>query len=237
MWDWSPVKLAVERLLSEGEVVCTSRRSWKREYRLAADAVPHDLLDLEPDDDACARHLVGLAGRHLGVGTLRDLADYWRLPMAAVRAAVVDTGLVPVRVEGWDSPGWADPAALEALGARGRHRTTLLSPFDSLIWDRPRTERIFDLRHRLEAYVPAGRRIHGYFAMPVLVGGRIVARVDPARRGATLVAKRVGLIDPGAVPAVATALVEAAAWVGAAAVAVEVVDPAGAAGPLRRALG
>lgn len=92
-------------------------------------------------------------------------------------------------VAGWGKDGrtaaaWADPAAL-AEQPRGRHRTTLLSPFDSLVWDRARIERVFDFTHRLEAYVPKDKRVHGYFAMPLLSGGRLVGRVDPAREGQT----------------------------------------------------
>ena len=102
---------------------------------------------------------------------------------------------MPVTVEGWAKPAWADPAALET-SPRGRHRTTLLSPFDSLIWERARTERIFGFTHRLEAYVPKPKRVHGYFAMPLLAGGRLLGRVDPAREGTTLVARQVSLDRP-----------------------------------------
>jgi uncharacterized protein len=144
-------------------------------------------------------------------------------------------GLVEVAVDGWRQPAWADPAALEALGTRARHRTTLLSPFDSLVWDRARTRRVFDFQHALEAYVPAAKRVHGYYAMPLLAGGRLRGRVDPARDGTTLVAKRLSC-DPDAVEAMAEALREAAEWVGCDAVALQVVDPPALATPLRAAL-
>jgi uncharacterized protein YcaQ len=110
-----------------------------------------------------------------------------------------------------------------------------------LVWDRARTERVFGFTHRLEAYVPAAQRVHGYFAMPLLAGGRLVGRIDPAREtrgrdGATLVVRRVSLAGPAMVSAAATALLEAAAWVGCS----EVSIPDGAAtspaiGPLLRA--
>ncbi|ANH91817.1 MULTISPECIES: winged helix-turn-helix domain-containing protein [unclassified Streptomyces] len=222
-WDWSGTKVAVERALMYGEVVCVERRGWKRVYDLAERAVPAALLHDELDDTECLRRLVGLAGRSLGVGTRADIADYHRLKGDQVDAVIADSGLVPVTVEGWGRPAWADPEAL-ATPPRGRHRTTLLSPFDSLIWDRARTERIFGFTHRLEAYVPKPKRVHGYFAMPVLAGGRLVGRVDPAREGRTLVAKQVTLDGPKAVPAVAQALVEAAGWVGITDVRVERVD-------------
>ncbi|WP_172387845.1 winged helix-turn-helix domain-containing protein [Streptomyces sp. MNP-20] len=236
-WDWSDSKIAVERALMYGEVVCVERRSWKRVYDLAERAVPDDLLHDDLDDRECVRRLVRLAGRALGVGTRADIADYHRLKGEQFDAVVADSGLVPVAVEGWDKPAWADPEAL-ATPPRGRHRTTLLSPFDSLIWERARTERIFGFTHRLEAYVPKPKRIHGYFAMPVLAGGRLVGRVDPAREGGTLVAKQVSLEGPKAVPAVAQALLEAAEWVGCDAVRVErVADRPELTADLVRALG
>ncbi|MFD8915372.1 winged helix-turn-helix domain-containing protein [Streptomyces sp. NPDC059575] len=224
-WDWSGTKVAVERALMYGEVVCVERRGWKRVYDLAERAIPDALLHDELDDTECLRRLVRLAGESLGVGTRADIADYHRLKGEQVDAVIADSGLVPVEVEGWAKPAWADPAAL-ATAPRGRHRTTLLSPFDSLIWERARTERLFGFTHRLEAYVPKQKRVHGYFAMPVLSGGRLVGRVDPAREGRTLVARQVTLDGPKAVAAVAEALVEAASWVGCTDVRVErVTEP------------
>ncbi|WP_411102216.1 winged helix-turn-helix domain-containing protein [Streptomyces sp. cmx-4-9] len=219
-FDWSETKIAVEWLLDTGEVVCGERRGWKRVYDLPERAVPDALLHDDLDDRECLRRLVALAGQSLGVGTRADIADYHRLAGAQVDAVIADSGLVPVEVEGWAKPAWADPAAL-AAAPRGRHRTTLLSPFDSLVWDRPRTERIFGFVHRLEAYVPKPRRIHGYFAMPLLSGGRLRGRVDPAREGATLVARQLSLESPGAAGAMAEALWEAAQWVGCEEVRVE----------------
>jgi uncharacterized protein YcaQ len=235
-WDWSDVKVAVEWLLDIGEVVCAERRAWKRVYDLPERALPRDVLADESDDEACLRRLVGQAGRALGVATLGDLAEYHRLRQDQVRGVIGDTGLVEVDVDGWGARAWAHPEALEALGARGRHRTTLLSPFDSLVWDRARTLRLFDFHHRLEAYVPAPKRVHGYYAMPLLAGGRLRGRVDPGRDGGTLVGKRVSC-ERDAVDAMAGALREAAEWVGCDAVALEVVDPPEVAGALRRAVG
>ncbi|MEV0375037.1 crosslink repair DNA glycosylase YcaQ family protein [Streptomyces sp. NPDC050636] len=212
-WDWSETKIAVEWLLDTGEVVCTERRGWKRVYDLAERAVPDALLHDDLDDTECLRRLVAQAGTAMGVATRADLADYHRLKAEQVDAVIADSGLVPVEVEGWGKPAWADPAAL-AAPPRGRHRTTLLSPFDSLIWDRPRTERIFGFTHRLEAYVPRPKRIHGYFAMPLLAGGKLVGRVDPAREGTTLVARQVSMRNLKAVRPMAEALHEAATWVG-----------------------
>jgi uncharacterized protein YcaQ len=223
-WDWSETKIALERLLGWGEAVCVERRGWKRVYDLPERAIPPALLDQQPSDHGCHVHLVRLAGRHLGVATRDDLADYYRLGKASVDASLEASGLVPVAVRGWHALGWADPDGLAALSERGRHRTTLLSPFDSLVWDRARTERVFKLWHRLEAYTPKDKRIHGYFAMPVLAGGRIIGRVDPKRSGRTLVAQRVTLAVPAServAADIAIALQEAAAWVGCDSVVVE----------------
>jgi uncharacterized protein YcaQ len=233
-WDWSPVKVAVERLLDLGEVICTTRRGWRRVYDLTARALPPAVpAGPELPDDQCFAALTATAGRSIGVGTVPDLAEYFRLPVAAVAAAAPDSGLVPVTVAGWGSSGeavsaWADPVALDSLGMRGRHRTTLLSPFDSMVWDRPRTARLFGFAHRIEAYTPAALRVHGYYAMPVLAGGHIIGRVDPKRAGKTLVVRQVSVRQPMRevdVVAVAQALQEAAGWVGCDTVAVERSDP------------
>src|SRR5262249_15904042 len=155
--------------------------------------------------------------------TLDDLADQFRMPLARAHAALEAAGLVAVGVEGWPQPAFADPPALARLdsgGPRGRARPLLLSPFDSLVWHRPRTVRPFDSPHAIEAYVPAPRRIHGYSAMPLLAGGRLAGRVDPKRAGRTLVARRL-TVRREAVEHLATALRSAAEWVGCDAVAVE----------------
>ncbi|XVQ12285.1 winged helix-turn-helix domain-containing protein [Spirillospora sp. CA-255316] len=232
-WQWSDQKIAIEWLLDIGEVVCVRRIGWRRVYDLAERAVPARLLEHEPDDAECLTRLVARAGKALGVGSRADLADYYRLKAEQVDAVVEAAGLVPVRVRGWKNGAWADP---EALGApvRGRHATTLLSPFDSLVWDRARTSRVFGFDHRLEAYVPKAKRVHGYFVMPLLAGGRLIGRVDPGREGRTLVARQVSF-EPWAtktaartessVEALRTALWQAASWVGCDAVRVERIHP------------
>ena len=241
-WDWSDAKVAIEWLLDVGEVVCTQRSGWRRVYDIAERAIPAHLhsdrhwVDIDgvcgPDDDECLRILVQDAVRTLGVGTLADIADVHRLGVTAVAAVIEDCGLPTVSVRGWTDRCWAHPDALEWLdsGARSRSRTTLLSPFDSLIWERTRAERLFGMRHRIEAYVPAAKRVHGYFAMPVLHAGRLVARVDPVREKEVLVARRVTLeagvpIDT-AVTGTARALAQAREWVSSQHVRVdEVVAP------------
>ena len=117
-------------------------------------------------------------------------------------------------------------ALAEALaGPRGRNRVTLLSPFDSLIWDRRRTRQMFGFAHSLEAYVPKHKRIHGYFTMPLLAGGRLAGRVDPARDGKTLIARKVSLERAAAAEPMAQALREAASWVGCNDVRLEQIEP------------
>ena len=127
-----------------------------------------------------------------------------------------------------DTAGWADPVALAEADAalRGRNRVTLLSPFDSLIWDRKRTRQMFGFEHSLEAYVPKHKRVHGYFTMPLLAGGRLAGRVDPAREGSTLIARKISLERASAAEPMAQALWEAASWVGCDDVRLEQVEPA-----------
>lgn len=237
-WDWSDVKIAAEQLLSAGEVVCVQRRGWKRVYDLPERVIPPDLLDTEPTEEECLIALARAAVGRLGAATVKDAADYFRLRLDDATRGLEGAGLAPVAVHGWEEPAWAEPRLLDDLGAgriRGRHRTTLLSPFDSLVWDRARTQRVFGFTHRLEAYVPKPRRIHGYFAMPLLAAGKLGGRVDPSRSGKTLVARQVSM-DGGDVAAMAAALVEAASWVGLNSVAVERVDPPELLGPLRAEL-
>lgn len=223
-WDWSDVKIAVEWLLDVGEVVCVRRTGWRRVYELPERVIPGALLDSAASDEECLTHLAAVAARALGVVTRADLIDYHRLKghAALVEAAAEAAGLVAVKAAG--EPAWADPDAL-SNPPRGRHRTTLLSPFDSLVWDRRRTQRIFGFDHSLEAYVPKAKRVHGYFTMPLLAGGRLVGRVDPARDGRTLVARYVSLESAAAVTAMAQALREAAEWVGCSDVRIERVNP------------
>jgi uncharacterized protein len=225
-WDWSDTKEALEIMLAQGHVVCIERRGWRRVYDLPERAIPAEFLRQTPDDVECWAHLINLAGRRLGVATRADLADYFRLKSIEWPAALEASDLIPVAVKGWKDPAWAHPDALAWLeeGIRGRHRTTLLSPFDSLVWDRARTLRMFDFHHRLEAYVPKPKRIHGYFAMPLLAGGRLVGRVDPSRRDGALVANQL-TVEPGNVADMAKALLEAASWVGAGSVLVERMEP------------
>jgi uncharacterized protein YcaQ len=243
-WGWSEVKSAAEFLLASGQLACTHRVGWRRVYDLPERAIPADVLHDDLDDDQCQVALIQLAAGCLGVATGSDLADYFRLKKLDVARLLPQTGLVPVAVRGWGAPAWAQARTLDQGLPRGRHRTTLLSPFDSLVWDRARTARIFGLDHRLEAYVPKPLRQHGYFSMPVLAGGQLIARVDPARVAGTLIARQVTVIPEHAKPArlpatsaaISAALWGAASWVGCSAIAIERVTPDSAIAPLQQAV-
>ncbi|HEY8173723.1 MAG TPA: crosslink repair DNA glycosylase YcaQ family protein, partial [Dehalococcoidia bacterium] len=245
-WSWSHAKNALELLYMRGELACVTRRRWQRVYDVPERAIPSALLAQNLDDATCYRHLVGIAARALGVGTARDIGDYFMLctPYAGgmpggrkmVDRAIEEIGLVPVRVEGWDDPAFAHPDAL-ADETRTGSRTTLLSPFDSLIWaPRQRMERLFGMAMKLEAYTPKHQRVHGYFSMPVLADNRLVGRVDPAREDGALVARYVSIEEADAVPPIAAALREAASWVAATDIRIERVVPKKLAPELKRAL-
>jgi len=237
-WDWSETKIAVEYALYRGDVVCTTRRGWKRVYDLAERAIPARMLDEELSDEECIRRLVQLSGDALGVATVKDLADYQRLSVAQVRSALPTTSLVKVGVSGWSEPAFASPVLLESLsnqGARTRYRTTPLSPFDSLVWYRKRTERLFDFAHLFEAYVPREKRVHGYFNMPILAGSQIVGHIDPKREGKTLTIANCTFVT-GAEAKVAKAISEAANWVAAGSIRIERAHSQAALRSLRKLL-
>jgi uncharacterized protein YcaQ len=245
-WDWSDVKIAAEWLLDTGRAVCVRRAGWRRIYDLPERVIPRDLYQQDPTDAECLTYLVGTAARALGVATYADFADYLRIKSerrapATLDGAATAAGLVAVAVpNGGRRPvrGWADPAALAwlAAGGRGAHRTTLLSPFDSLIWDRKRTMRTFGYKHVFEPYIPKEKRERGYFTMPLLTGGQIAGWVDPGREGKTMIAKNVFLEKPATVAPMARALAEAAQWVGCSTIRTERVQPTALAQPLACAL-
>jgi len=235
-WDWSEIKVAAEWLLDIGTVVCRERRGFERVYDLADRAIPTSLRELALDDEECARRLVESASRAMGVATIADLAAYHGMHQNLVRSVVTTTSLRAVRVEGWREQAYLAEGAEGGLRAGLRGRTVLLSPFDSLLWDRARLERLFKMTYRLEAYVPAAKRVVGYFAMPVLSRERLVGLVDPKRVGTTLHARHVVVHDERALDDIATALREAAAWVNCDRVIVDRVTPSEATKTLREML-
>jgi uncharacterized protein YcaQ len=178
-WGWSDVKHGLEYLFAWGEVVSAGRTRFERTYALAEQRVPAAILEAEVPETEAVRALIADSARAHGIGTLGDIADYYRIRQAPAKAAVadlVDSGeLVPVAVGGWAQPAWMHR---DARLPRRMEAAALLSPFDPVVWARPRAERLFDFHYRIEIYTPAHKRVFGYYSLPVLLDDRIVGRVD-----------------------------------------------------------
>jgi uncharacterized protein YcaQ len=221
---------ALEHLFFAGEVAGWRNAGFERVYDLTDRVLPHHVLaSATPSIEDAHRALLVRAAGALGVGTVGDLADYFRLKTPTARpriAELVEGGdLVAVAVEGWTEPGYALPGF--RVRRPVRPEATLLSPFDSLVWERARTQRIFGFDYRIEIYVPAAKRRHGYFVLPVLLGDRLVARVDlKADRTAGVLRVRAAHAEEGteaaaAAEAIAAELARMAVWRGLGSVAVE----------------
>jgi uncharacterized protein YcaQ len=220
-WNWSDEKTALEYLFYAGRITAADRRNFERVYDLTERVIPTAVLDTPtPDEAAAHRELLVLAAASCGVATATDLGDYFRLKMPAVRprlAELVEAGrLEQVQVEGWAQAAYAVPGVAVPRRVDAR---ALLVPFDPLIWFRDRTERVFGFHYRIEIYVPADKRVHGYYVLPFLLGDRLVARVDlKSDRQQGVLQVQSAWAEPEAPAATADALVEElramAGWLG-----------------------
>jgi uncharacterized protein YcaQ len=180
-WGWSDTKHALEFLFWAGRITTAERRpSFERLYDLPERVLPKAVLDMPTPEPAEAhRELLRIASRALGVATASDLRDYFRMSPGDADpriAELVEAGdLLPVKVEGWANKAYLDP---KARRPRKVDACALLAPFDPLVWERSRAERLFDFHYRIEIYTPAEKRIYGYYVLPFLLGERLVGRVS-----------------------------------------------------------
>jgi hypothetical protein len=238
-WGWSDVKRGMEHLFRWGDVVSAGRRGFERVYALPSQVLPPTLLAAPPTREDAIRTLVDHAARASGVGTVADIADYFRLRTDDTKAAIADLAdagpLVPVAVEGWGRPAWMHA---DARVPRRIEADAVLSPFDPVVWFRPRAERMFGFHYRIEIYTPAPKRVFGYYVLPVLQDDAVVGRVDlksDRQRGVLRVRtawqEPGSRMDPGRLGAT---LLRAAAWQGLD--GIEVTDRGTAAAALADAL-
>jgi uncharacterized protein YcaQ len=221
-WSWDETKVALEYLFWSGQLTTAARRSFERLYDVPERVLPADVLAAPtPSREEAQQELIRLSARAHGVATERDLRDYFRLDVEHARdaiAALVEGGdLLPVSVEGWKQPAYLSP---DAAFPRRVARSALLSPFDPVVWERARTERLFGFSYRIEIYVPAPKRVYGYYVLPFLHHEAIAARVDlKADRKAGVLRVLASWLEPGhdaldVATALATELRRAADWQG-----------------------
>lgn len=220
-WGWGETKAALEWLFWAGHLTTATRRgSFERVYDLPERVIPAAIRALPTPDPAAARAaLVDRAARALGISTEAELRDYFRLRPQDTRAAIdrlaEEGALLPASVPGW-LRAWLHR---DARRPRRIRAAALLAPFDPLVWHRDRAERLFGFRYRIEIYVPADRRRHGYHVLPFLLDEALVARVDlkADRQAGRLLARGVHL-EPGAPPdtreRLGVELDRMAAWLG-----------------------
>jgi uncharacterized protein YcaQ len=221
-WGWAPGKSALEWLFWTGELTTSSRRNFERVYDLPERVIPAGVLRAPaPGAEESHRRLLDMSIVALGVGTVKDLADYFRIKVPEarprIRELVEEDRLEPVLVEGWKGEAFVDPAAKVP---RHADACALVAPFDPIVWERARTHRLFDFHYRIEIYTPAHKRVHGYYVVPFLLGDTLVARVDlKAERKAKVLLVHAAFAELGREPAaiaepLAGELKELARWLG-----------------------
>lgn len=220
-WEWSDTKRALEWLFWAGHITTATRRgNFERVYDVTERAMPSAVLaQPTPAEPDAHRALIERAARAHGIATSRELRDYFRQSPEeahpAIQALAEEGILVPVDVPGWRH-AWLHRDARRPRRIEGQ---ALLAPFDPLIWERDRVERLFGFRYRIEIYTPADKRTHGYYVLPFLMDGRLVARADlkSDRQNGRLIARNIHL-EPGAPPEtgqrLAAELTLMAGWLG-----------------------
>jgi uncharacterized protein YcaQ len=221
-WNWKDGKVAMEYLFWAGDVACAARVRFERRYDVPERVIPAEHLNApEPTVEDAHRQLLEIGARSLGVGTVADIADYFRIRVPEARPRVLELEeegvLRRVEIEGWKQPAFLHR---DAKAPRAVRASALLSPFDSLVWFRDRLDRLFGMHYRIGIYTPAHLRTHGYYVLPFLQGERLVARVDlksDRKQGVLLV--QASHLEEGAdgadvAPALAEELRACSAWLG-----------------------
>jgi len=228
-WGYGPGKVALEVLFARGDVTALRTANFTRLYDVPGRAIPSDLFESRNVDKREAhRQLLVDAVRHCGIGTATDIADYFRLHVPTARpmldALAADGIIEEVSVSGWKGPVYADPDAVRPRNISG---ATLLSPFDPVVWNRARAERLFGFHYRIEIYVPEPKRVFGYYVLPFLLDGNLVGRVDlKADRKTRTLLVRGSFVESQhsadeVAPALASELRRFAGWLGLGDIAIE----------------